>query len=326
MLKTVAGRSARLLQTTATPLVRPAVVRSFSSSPISSSSKPAPPTPPQPPAGPSSRPDVPSSKPHLTPKEASDKATEEKGTKPAPFLSRALGVVEPPSKAKRSREEWRADLLNKEKRLEERRHLVKEVARGYFHDYNELRHQGGKAYMSPKTLIRDELALYFPNIEGISLATKEKVHTTDLFENKVSLVAFSSFRSAEEHINSFVRPTLADLKGDPNFQYVYINLQENPLKSFLVSMFLSSLRKQVPEEYHQTYLLSHQSLEYLRDPLGMPNKHVGYVFLVDWRKKIRWAGCGWATVEEEEALRRCAHVLTQRLKQGGDKEVPVKKA
>lgn len=93
-----------------------------------------------------------------------------------------------------------------------------------------------------------------------------------------------------------------------------INLQENPLKSFLVSMFISSLRKTVPVEQHPTYLLSHQSLEYLREPLGMPNKHVGYVFLVDWIKKIRWAGCSWATVDEEEALRKCSHVLVERLK------------
>ncbi|GAA6064624.1 hypothetical protein JCM10212_006069 [Sporobolomyces blumeae] len=252
--------------------------------------------------------------PHLTPEEAASKKLEEKDTRPPPYLSRALGINEPPKKGKKSREEWRADLLNREKRVQERRHLVKQVSKGYFHDYNELRHEGGKSYASPKTLIREDLSLYFPDIEGVSLATKEKVHTTDLFEGKVSLVVFSSFRSSEEHINSFVRPALADMKDEKRFQYVYINLQENPLKSFLVSMFVASLRKTVPVEYHPTYLLSHQSLEYLREPLGMPNKHVGYVFLVDWNKKIRWAGCSWATVDEEEALRKCSHVLVERLK------------
>lgn len=94
-----------------------------------------------------------------------------------------------------------------------------------------------------------------------------------------------------------------------------INLQENPLKSFLVSLFLSSLRKTVPEQYQSTYILSHQSLEYLREPTGMENKHVGYVFLVDWAGRIRWAGCDWATIEEEESLRRCSHVLLDRLRE-----------
>lgn len=95
-----------------------------------------------------------------------------------------------------------------------------------------------------------------------------------------------------------------------------INLQENPLKSFLVSMFLSSLRSQIPPRQQPTYLLSHQSLEYLREPMGMTNKHVGYVFLVDWEGRIRWAGCGWASPEEEEGLRRCCWVLRDRLVKG----------
>lgn len=49
--------------------------------------------------------------------------------------------------------------------------------------------------------------------------------------------------------------------------------------------------------------------------MGMQNKHVGYVFLVDWERRIRWAGCGFATLDEEEALRKCSHVLVNRLKQ-----------
>ena len=50
--------------------------------------------------------------------------------------------------------------------------------------------------------------------------------------------------------------------------------------------------------------------------MGMENKHVGYVFLVDSNAKIRWAGAGWSTVEEEEALRKCALVLMKRFKAG----------
>ncbi|GAA5857454.1 hypothetical protein JCM8547_009281 [Rhodosporidiobolus lusitaniae] len=316
MLKATATTGTRTLTSRALP------ARLFSSSPsflsLPSSSSSSSPKPSR--STPGVPDNLPSPSAHLTPQEQADRAREEKNTKPAPFLSRALGVKELPTKGKKSREEWRAELLSKEKRLQERRHLVKQVSKGYFHDYNSLRQEGGKAFIAPKTLIREDLSLYFPDIEGTSLATKEKVHTTDLFENKVSLVAISSFRSSEEHINSFVRPALSDLKDDKAFQYVYLNLQENPLKSFLVSMFLSSLRKAVPVEQHPTYLLSHQSLEYLREPMGMENQHVGNVFLVDWNRKIRWAGCGWATLDEEEALRRCAHVLVERFKQGGGKK------
>lgn len=47
------------------------------------------------------------------------------------------------------------------------------------------------------------MALYFPNIEGTSLATSKKIHTTNLFKDKVSLVSMASFKSSEV---SFVFP------------------------------------------------------------------------------------------------------------------------
>ena len=61
----------------------------------------------------------------------------------------------------------------------------------------------------------------------------------------------------------------------------------------------------------------------LKQPLGITNKHVGYVYLVDPAGKIRWAGCGFATPEEREALRRGVAVLLGRVKQkqqGGEGE------
>lgn len=64
-----------------------------------------------------------SSHSHLTAQEEAAKRLEETDTKPPPYLSRALGIRERPTKGKISREEWRANLLSKEKRVQERRHL-----------------------------------------------------------------------------------------------------------------------------------------------------------------------------------------------------------
>ena len=33
-------------------------------------------------------------------------------------------------------------------------------------------------------------------------------------------------------------------------------------------------------------------MDYVRDAIGLENKYVGYVYLVDWEGRIRWAGCG----------------------------------
>jgi len=115
------------------------------------------------------------------------------------------------------------------------------------------------------------------------------------------------------HVNGFTAPTNERFLSNPLYQYVQINLQENLLKSFLVSLFLSSIAKSVPQELHPTYLVSSQNMEFLRDALGMVNKHVGYVYLVDDNLKVRWAGCADAKVEETNALEQCTGVLLNRL-------------
>lgn len=113
---------------------------------------------------------------------------------------------------------------------------------------------------------------------------------------------------------------------------IQVNLQENLLKSFLVSLFLSSLRNTVPSELHPTYILSSQNMEFLRVPLGklfplhlishspnptpeigMENKHIGYTYLIDENLKVRWAGCGFARPEEADALSNCARILLERM-------------
>lgn len=55
-------------------------------------------------------------------------------------------------------------------------------------------------------------------------------------------------------------------------------------------------------------------MDFLRDELGMVNKHIGYVYLVDDNLKVRWAGCADAKVEETNALEQCTGVLLNRLK------------
>jgi ATPase complex subunit ATP10 len=133
-----------------------------------------------------------------------------------------------------------------------------------------------------------------------------------------------STRISELHTQSFVGPTLKAFADEEKFKFVQINLQENPLKSFLVSMFFSSLRKTVPSEFHSTYMVSGQNMEYLREPLGMENKHIGYVYLLDPDLRVRWAGCGFAREEESESLMNCVRVLLDRMKSTNTKTEPPK--
>lgn len=46
--------------------------------------------------------------------------------------------------------------------------------------------------------------------------------------------------------------------------------------------------------------------------MGLMNRHVGYVYLVDAACRIRWAGCADPKPEEIEALQVCTEVLLKR--------------
>jgi ATPase complex subunit ATP10 len=90
--------------------------------------------------------------------------------------------------------------------------------------------------------MRAQRALYFPNIQGTSLASRKTVHTTDLFKGRVSVVTVLTARVSEvrrcmlvwdlqglirrsqEHANSFVADVLEDWEEDPMFRYVQVRL------------------------------------------------------------------------------------------------------
>ncbi|OSX60897.1 hypothetical protein POSPLADRAFT_1047219 [Postia placenta MAD-698-R-SB12] len=231
---------------------------------------------------------------------------------PLPLLQRPPGVRERPTTERKTWAQTRDELMDQEKRMEKRRHLVKEATKGYFTDLNATRRHGGKTWIAPKVMIREDKALYFPDISGTTLSSKAEVHTTSLCTGKVSVIAMLSTRVSEFQTANFTKPTHGEFASHPSYQYIQINLQENLLKSLLVSLFTAGIRRSIPNELWDTYLVSSQNMDYLRDDLGMTNRHVGYVYLVDEQCRVRWAGCADPMPEEVEALRVCTSVLLNR--------------
>ncbi|BEI93796.1 uncharacterized protein CcaverHIS019_0602550 [Cutaneotrichosporon cavernicola] len=237
------------------------------------------------------------------------------GTYVVPPLSKPPGIPFPPTTDPVTWARRREQLMDTERRRAERKLLIKEASQGYFHDYNLARKaNGGKLWVGPPVLIReDKMANYFPDISGKAL-TGETVHTTDLLRGKVSLVSILNTRISEEHVQSFVAPVLEDWEGQPAFRYMSINHQDNALKSMLVSFFVSGLKRTVPQERWGSYIFAsgEWSKIDITGPLGIDNKILGYVYLVDENAKIRWAGCAMAQPKEAEDLRRAAAVLMRR--------------
>ncbi|KAI0077371.1 hypothetical protein K474DRAFT_1661807 [Panus rudis PR-1116 ss-1] len=243
-------------------------------------------------------------------KDATDKVLSDmnKGDE-IPLLSRPLGVKRRPTTEPSS---WKDNMMDQEVRMEQRQKLVKEATKGYFTDLNATRRHGGKTWIAPRVLIREDKALYFPDISGSTLISGEKAHTTTLCAGKVSVISMLSSKISEIQTAMFTEPTNAAYASNPAYQHIQINLQENLLKSFLVSLFTSSIRKAIPESQWGHYLVSSQNMDYIRDDLGMTNRHIGYVYLIDQACRVRWAGCADPKPEEIEALKACTGVLLKR--------------
>jgi len=185
--------------------------------------------------------------------------------------------------------------------------------KGHFSELRAMtRKHGGKTYIAPTSLIREEHALYFPKVVGVRLSDRAETSTAAICDNRISLVTVVSTNLAEEHALTFTKPALEAHADDPRLRFVQINLQESTMKYYVLSLFLGNLRNQIPKRDQPNYILSAHDFEYLYEPLLMVNKYCGYVFLLDPQQRIRWAGAGFATNAERDSLRLCLGVLLDR--------------
>ena len=206
---------------------------------------------------------------------------------------------------------------------------AKAVAKPYFRDWTNMRHQKGKTFIAPSKLFRADKALYFPNLHGVTLASpRDPQDTTAIFEDKVSVVSVFSSTWAErqtatfanEHDNKELHKTL--MEGKEIAQQVRINIEDNALKAWLIKVFMPGLRRRIPKHSHGKYFLIRKGItEDIKDKIGLMNSKVGYVYLVDGQCKIRWAGSGQAEPSERESLVRGVSRLMEEWKKRGETKV-----
>ena len=143
--------------------------------------------------------------------------------------------------------------------------------------------------------------------------------TTSVLQDRISIVSVYSGRWAELQTQSFANtknnPDLAALllqqgqekEGTPDespiLQKVEINVEPDWMKALIVRIFMGGIRKQRQEEDWRRYFLVRRGVtEEMREAMGMANSKVGYVYLVDWLCRIRWAGSADAEGSEKEGL------------------------
>ena len=201
----------------------------------------------------------------------------------------------------------------------------------YFREWSDLGPTAGKAWTAPSMLLRAERAGFFPNLQGRTLergAGAHVVDTTAVLGGKISVVSVYSGTWAARQAASFVdghgglREALVG-----SAQRVDINVEENALRAGLVSLFLGGLRRAVERERWGRYFLLRRGLDdRIRGALGMGNGKVGYVFLVDWDCRVRWAGCGRAEEAERVSLiRGVRRLVDEWTKKHRAEAIPIKR-
>ncbi|KAF2456808.1 ATP10 protein-domain-containing protein [Lineolata rhizophorae] len=169
----------------------------------------------------------------------------------------------------------------------------------------------GKTFVANPRLFRSDLALYFPNLQGLTLADASAPQdTTPVLCGRVSVVTLYSSRWGEEQAQTWVdgqqNPRVEQaLREAPEgvAQKVDINVEENPLKAGILKLFFFNLRRQRPVEEHGRYFVVRRGVSHsIRETIGLVNEKVCYVYLLDRNCKIRWAGSGDATPEEKESM------------------------
>ncbi|KAF2745542.1 hypothetical protein M011DRAFT_495676 [Sporormia fimetaria CBS 119925] len=205
-----------------------------------------------------------------------------------------------------------------ERNLEKRKDIVEAWSKNYFRDFKNIRkYRGGKTFIANPKIFKREAALYFPNLHGETLV-EDEADTTPVLNGKISVVNVYSSRWGEGQVQTFTskkaNPELAQVLADNKdlVQMVDVNIEENTVKVWIVYCFKWWQRRlRAKEDWNKYFVVRKGVSDRIREMIGLLNGRVGYVYLLDDRCKIRWAGSGDAEGSEADDLTKGVRKLIQ---------------
>ncbi|KAI9364512.1 ATP10 protein-domain-containing protein [Zopfochytrium polystomum] len=208
------------------------------------------------------------------------------------------------------------ELTDFEKNEAERNRLLAlSFKEGHWDEQKELARKGPKLWEAPTKMTAENFSPRLPPISGHNLLG-DKVDTSSLIAgSKVSLVAFLFTAYGEPHVKSYLDPFLAEFKDVEGVRIVHFNIEETWTKAWALKLFAPLIKWRTPKELHSTYAIHCGEIRDQRKAVGMSNRLLGWVNLVDHAGRIRWQAHGPAKPHEVETLLTSTKLLLQQQQQ-----------
>ncbi len=148
----------------------------------------------------------------------------------------------------------------------------------------------------------------FPALSARTLAGTNKT-LPDAAAGKVSLIVVAFVRGAQEMINSWVLPFEEEFLPSADVVVYEVPMIESSLWKPARSMIDGGMRSGIPPEKHDYVITSYGSAAAYREILGMEDRSLAYLFLLDRDGVIRWEGKGFADSDGMSRLLKTATTL-----------------
>jgi ATPase complex subunit ATP10 len=132
---------------------------------------------------------------------------------------------------------------------------------------------------------------------------------------QITLVCAAFRQGAQPMIDAWSKAFDEKFRDQDKAVVVEISLVDSFIMSlwpFRSTLLAQAAKSEQKYSINSNFLFLFKDVDFFQRKLELPNRLVGYVFLLDTENLIRWKGCGFPEKSELDSLLSCADTLIQQ--------------